>query len=306
MNKVYGGSGHSTEKVVLVLMNDMLLYGEKSSKLSKGKCKAAMQLPGMCIEDFSLNQAAAKIYTDLDITKCFRIKTRSHKPLIFQCNDIISKNQWMDILQQTIDQYARTMKRSVAPDQLQLACYSADDFERTILRKKVDKRSAINALQMAQTIAASNKANPLPPSPTNSPKQENRRIGSNIHSNNSIPQTSEESHLTNEQQEQYNNNNNSNQYQQQHSYTSESTLNTEPDIDLDSFSSFVPPPAPPLSSPISSFSSPPMAHDQSPPMAPPLSSIPMAPQINVPMAPPFNYGGKLLLYFFIIHNHTVW
>lgn len=163
------GSGHSSEKVVLVLCNDLLLYGDKG-KLSKGKCRAVMQLPGMYAEDMVDNQAV-KSYTDVDIACCFRIKTRSHKPMLFQCADVAAKQSWLAAFGETIERYNSTMKRSVAPDQLQLACLSADDFERLIMKKKVDNKAMAQATVQAQSMAAQNKANPLPPSPTNSPRR---------------------------------------------------------------------------------------------------------------------------------------
>ena len=76
------------------------------------------------------NQAALKAYADVDIERCFRIKTRSHKPLVFQCDSVSVKAAWMEALQDTIDKYASVMKRSIAPDQLQLACMTAEDFEK--------------------------------------------------------------------------------------------------------------------------------------------------------------------------------
>lgn len=66
----------------------------------------------------------------MDIERCFRIKTRSHKPLVFQCESASVKAAWLEALQDTIDKYASVMKRSIAPDQLQLACMTAEDFEK--------------------------------------------------------------------------------------------------------------------------------------------------------------------------------
>lgn len=171
------GSGHSTEKVVLVLMNDMLLYGETATKLSKGKCKVVLQLSGMFAENFGNNQAAAKAYNDVPIDRCFRILTRSHKPLLFQCESTNARDQWLVALQETIDKYSSVMKRSIAPDQLQIACMSAEDFERTVLKKKVDKKAISEAAEKASKMAQNNKANPLPPSPGHSPPSQTRRIG---------------------------------------------------------------------------------------------------------------------------------
>ena len=56
------GSGHSTEKCVLVLMNDMVLYGDAASKLSKGKVRAVLQLPGMYAEDMKVGATLTRAY----------------------------------------------------------------------------------------------------------------------------------------------------------------------------------------------------------------------------------------------------
>jgi hypothetical protein len=124
------GSGHSADKVVLVLLNDMLLFGEGGGKLTKGKCRAALQLGLMVAEPLANQAASAKTYADLEIACCFILKTPQHKPFIFQCDTPEVSAQWIQSLQQTVERYTRNLDRSVLMDQVMMSCLSAEDFEK--------------------------------------------------------------------------------------------------------------------------------------------------------------------------------
>lgn len=122
----------------LALFNDMVLIGKPKSSISGG-VKYILQLTGMDIEDMAQQRVATEML-QINLVSAFRIKTRSHKPIIFGCSSPAEKDIWIEKLRDAVTQFEGRIGKSMGTE-AQLACLSAEDFEKVIRKNKLPQKT---------------------------------------------------------------------------------------------------------------------------------------------------------------------